>query len=136
MKKLLTLLLSLFLILKVSGQEVHQVEDIRMTYPIGIANPNKVDSGFDKGYYGTAMRVIAGPPDRYDTVKVVMVITDTAESYIRDGMGSYRANKNPLCYIADGWAVVKNRFYTTQYLDAEKKKLSHNVIVWMAKNNP
>jgi len=73
---------------------------------------------------------------RVDTVKIVMLISDT--SYYRNPMAwwkfGYQVNK----FIPEHWAdfdrQVMVHWELVGYLDDKKKPLSKNIIVWQTKN--
>lgn len=139
MKKLILSFTLSFIIMGVEAQDVKftqvdkypKIEHEEINRPILI-----IKSGDTITNGGMAYAYFAKPPDRYDTVKVVMLFSDTElKEYEGEQMGikyDYKDFDYSVRWRA-GYAVIKNKARVTEYLDAEKKKLNPSIIVWMSK---
>lgn len=96
-----------------------------------------------KDGYGYVIKSI--PVDNYDTISVLMLVSDTAAinygSFASSKM-TYRMNRYEVggwCFWMKGYKVIREIIYYDEpelvgYLDAEKKPLNKNIVVWQSLN--
>lgn len=83
---------------------------------------------FTGSYFLSAFDTVIQKP-KYDTIKVIMLVSDTSSADIFNGI-RYISN-NPLAYYIYGYAVYGMQGFVS-YLDDRKRPLA-NKVVWMSK---